>query len=208
MAIPKSPFIIHQQFISPKLCENIVSDLDFYQPDVDSNDNPIKMIRHHLGIEEILYDNIQQIIPEAFDHYNSKYKGTEHIEFEYMAEGTLSVPCCDNSQYIASKWVRTKNRDFTGILFLSEYSDDAPFDSEYEVYGGKLEFPQHGFGFNPERGTLIIFPSGPHFLYANTPIITGDLLQVKFHFAATSPYLHQPNDFPGDYRSWFAYMSN
>lgn len=204
MAVAKSPFLVYQDFISPKQCEVIVDDLGFYQPDTNVDGDPIKMMRHHDQHESYLFDRIHPIMSTAFQHFKSEYRGTEKMQFEFLAEGAVSDPVCGNSQYLRKKWVRTKDRDFCGILFLSDYSEQTPFDSDYEVYGGKLEFPQHGFGFNPSRGTLIIFPAGPHFIYANAPIIAGDLFQVKFNFAAKSPYLHQPVDFPGDYRTWFA----
>ena len=203
MATPKSPFLVYEDFISPKNCEEIVADLGFFQPDVNPDDEPQKMMRHHDIIEADLFDKIQVITPNIFNHFNSEYLGTEKMQFEFIAQGVVSQPYCDNAQYLRKKWVKTKNRDFTGILFLSDHSDQAPFDDDYEVYGGKLEFMQHGFGFNPQRGTLIVFPAGPHFIYANARVIAGDLFQVKFHFAAKSPYLHQPVDFPGDYRTWF-----
>ena len=203
MATPKSPFLVYEDFISPKQCENIVADMGFYVPDINADGDPIKMMRHHDECEADLFDKIQAITPEVFNHYGSEYRGTEKMQFEYLAEGVISQPYCDNSQYLRKKWVKTKDRDFTGILFLTDYSDQSPFDEDYEVYGGKLEFIQHLFGFNPQRGTLVIFPAGPHFIYANAQIIAGDLFQVKFHFAAKSPYLHQPADFPGDYRTWF-----
>lgn len=203
MATPKSPFLVYEDFISPKSCEHIVADLGFYAPDLNTDGDPVKMMRHHEASEAELFEKIQALTPEVFAHFDSEYRGTERMQFEFLAEGVVSPPYCDNSQYLRKKWVKTKDRDFTGILFLSDYSDQSPFDDDYEVYGGKLEFAQHDFGFNPQRGTLIIFPSGPHFIYANAKIIAGDLFQVKFHFAAKTPYLHQPANFPGDYRTWF-----
>ena len=204
MAVAKSPFLVYPDFLSPKQCESIVDDLGFFHPDTNTDGDPIKMMRHHEAHEESLFSRTQMLIPEIFGHFGSEYRGTEQMQFEFLAEGTVSQPTCGNSQYLRKKWVRTKDRDFTGIIFLSDYSDQAPFDADYEVYGGKLEFPQHGFGFLPQRGTLIIFPAGPHFINANAPVIAGDLFQVKFHIAAQMPYLHQPVDFPGDYKSWLS----
>jgi len=207
MAVAKSPFLVYQDFISPKQCEVIVDDLGFYHPDTNVDGDPIKMMRHHDDHEEDLFNRWQKLVPIVFDHFGAGYRGTEKMQFEFRAEGTVSEPECGSSQYLRKKWVRTKDRDFTAILFLSDYSDAAPFDTDYEVYGGKLEFPQHGFGFNPERGTLIVFPAGPHFIHANAAVVAGDLHQVKFHVAAMMPYLHQPIDFPGDYKSWFNDLS-
>lgn len=207
MAAPKSPFLVYREFISPLYCETIVGDLRFLEPDVDSDGNPTVMRRHNPAHEEELYNRLQGILPEAFQHYGAEYRATEKMWFEYLAEGAQPVPECANSQYLRKKWMRTKDRDFTAFLFLTDYSNNVPFDGEYEVYGGKLEFPQHNFSFNPERGTLIMFPAAPHFIYCNSFISAGDAFQVKMNFAAKSPYVYYPADFPGNYTSWFANIS-
>lgn len=204
MAVARSPFLIYRNFISPLQCEEIIGDLRFFDPDVNADNKPIKMVRHNEKHEEDLYHRTQFIVPEVFKYYDAEYKGTEKMQFQYLAEGVVDEPECGNSQYLRNKWMRTKDRDFTGFLFLSEYNEDCDFDDNFEVYGGKLEFPQHNFGFNPERGTLVIFPSLPHFIYANSPVLAGDLFQVKLNFAAKRPYLYDPKVFPGDYRNWFA----
>lgn len=203
MATPKSPFLVMQDFLSPKVCENIVDGLGFYSPDLDPEGNPIKMFRFNEDKQEIIFNRLKPQIDTIMNYYSTDYKGTEQMTFEYYAQGVVSEPLCENSNYLRKKWVRTKDRDLSGVLFLSDYNDNPPFDSEYEVYGGKLEFPQHGFGFNPQRGTLIIYPSGPHFINANAAIQHGDLHQVRFHIATKLPYLYNPLEFPGDYRTWF-----
>jgi len=45
MATPRTPFVVVQNFISPKQCEIIVDDLGFYEADKDVDGNPIKMMR-------------------------------------------------------------------------------------------------------------------------------------------------------------------
>lgn len=203
MAVAKSPFLVIQDFLSPKLCEKIVDNLEFYSPDTNDEGKPIKMFKYHTASEEIVFNRLKPMIPDIMEYFQSEYRGTEQIMFEYLAESTVSEPLCENSNYIKKKWVRTKDRDFTGLLFLTNYNDDPDFDSDYEVYGGKLEFPQHGFGFNPSRGTMIIYPSGPHFINANAAVVAGDLHQSRVHIAASMPYLYDPEDFPGDMNSWF-----
>lgn len=203
MATPKSPFLVMQDFLSPKVCETIVDDLGFYSPDLDQEGNPMKMFRFNETCQETIYKRLVPQIPTIMEYYDADYKGTEQMIFEYFAQGTVSEPLCENSNYLRKKWVRTKDRDLTGVLFLSDFNENIPFDSEYEVYGGKLEFPQHGFGFNPTRGVLIIYPSGPHFINANAAIAAGDLYQVRIHMATKLPYLYNPAEFPGDYRTWF-----
>jgi len=204
MATPKSPFVVFQEFLSPKLCEEIINDLEFYVPDTDPEGNPIKTVRTHEQSEHTIYTRFEPLIPQVEQHYGFNHRGTETVTFEYYDQGTISEPHCENSQWIRKKWARVRDRDFSCILFLNTYQDQIPFDNDYEVYGGKVEFPQHGFGFNPERGTLIIYPSGPHFINATNEIISGELIMARFHLAAHMPYLYDPSNFPGDYRSWFS----
>lgn len=203
MATAKSPFLVVQDFLSPKVCESIADNLGFYSPDINEEGKPIKMFRHDDHGQEIIFNRLQSYISTIESHYNVEYKGTEQMIFEYLAQGTVTEPICENSNYVSKKWARTKNRDLTAVLFFSDYNRHVPFDGDYEVYGGKLEFPQHGFGFNPVRGVLIVYPSGPHFINANAAIVAGDLYQVRIHMATHLPYLYNPHDFPGDYRSWF-----
>lgn len=207
MATAKSPFLIFQDFLSAKICEQIVDDLGFYTPDTNDEEDPIKMFRHHEPSQKIIWERYEPLIDGVMGYYDAAYRGTEMMTFEYLAEGTASEPLCENSNYVNKKWLRVRDRDITSLLFLSDYNDQPPFDNEFEVYGGKFEFPQHGFGFNPQRGTLIFYPSGPHFINANATIIAGDLFQVRFHIATKLPYLYNPLNFPGDFRSWFRHLS-
>lgn len=203
MATPKSPFIVVENFLSPKVCEQIVDNLGFYTPDYTPEGDPLLMSRTDDRCEEIVYKQFTPLLTGIEKHYDYNHKGTERMQFEFRVDGVESDPHCENCKYINKKWTRVYNRDFTCVLFLSDYNDKPPFDSDFEVYGGKLEFPQHQFGFNPQRGTLIIFPSGPHFINANAEILAGELVQVRFHLAGKLPYLYQPENFPGDYRNWF-----
>lgn len=203
MASPKSPFYIIENFLSPKQCETIVDGLGFFTPDLDIDGDPIKMSRNHNEFEKLIYEKFKPNIPILEKYYDFTHRGTESMSFEFLSEGLESNPICENSNWLKKKWVRTKDRDFTTILFLSDYQETVPFDSDYEVYGGKLEFPQHGFGFNPQRGTLITYPSGPHFINAHSAIVAGDLFLCKFHLAADMPYLYDPSNFPGSFENWF-----
>jgi hypothetical protein len=203
MAIAKSPFKIYQQFLSPKLCEHICDSLGFDYPDEDKDGNLLRLFKHNEVAEKIIFERLQPLIPELEQYYDIQYKGTEQIMVEWFTEGVVGKPQCENSQYLKQKWVRTLSRDLTAILFLSDYQDTANFDSDYEVYGGKLEFPQHNFGFNPERGTLIVYPSVPHFINATAEIKAGELYQARIQIAATAPFLYQPSKFPGTYVDWF-----
>lgn len=204
---PKSPFLVFQNFISPKQCEIMVNQLDFGSPDVDQYNKPLKTIRHHAPSERLIFSKLQPLMGKIFAHFNCQYKGTEPMIFEFLAQQYKDNPISDNSNFIKNKWVKTKNRDFSGVLFLSDYNNSPPLDTDYEVYGGKREYPQHGFGFKPERGTLIIHPAGPHFIHVHTMIKAGDLFQVVIFFTSKNPYIHQPKNFPGTYKNWFTEIS-
>jgi len=203
MATPRTPFVVVQNFISPKQCEIIVDDLGYYEPDKDTEGTPIKMMRGHEASEAVVYSKFKAMIPTLEQYYGFEHRGTEHVSFEFLSAGVEPEAVCDNAKWVNKTWVKTKDRDFSAVLFLSDYQEKLPFDNDYEVYGGKLEFLQHKFGFNPERGTLIIYPSGPHFINAFADILAGDLYVARFFIAAQEPYLYQPAEFPGNYLSWF-----
>lgn len=199
----KSPFYVVKEFLSPYLCEEIIDIADYNIPDIDKDNNPVKTTKTSERAGAIIYERLLGLLPNLQAHYNFVYKGTEEMEFEWFPESVKGEFLCGNSRYLRGKWLRTSTRDFTGIIFLNEYQEKIPFEQEFEVYGGKLEFVQHRFGFNPQRGTLIVFPADPHFINITTEIFAGDLFQVRFHIAGHTPYLYMPNDFPGDYTSWF-----
>jgi len=200
----KSPFLVFENFISPKQCENIVDSLDMFNQTLDKDGNPLRMFKHSDENEKFIFTRFKTLVPDIEKYYEVQYKGTEKMLFEWYSPGVKTELVCDNSQYLRKKWVRVYERDFTCKLFLSEFQDKVPFETDYEVYGGKLSFPQHGFGFNPQRGTLVIYPSGPHFINQIEPILAGDLFQVKFHVAAKLPYLYSPDKFGGTFKDWFA----
>jgi hypothetical protein len=199
----KSPFYVVEEFISPLMCEEVIDLANFTVPDTNKDGFEIKTSKTSDVAEELLYERLMWLMPELSAHYQLIYKGTERMMFEWFPEGSKGEFACENSEFLRGKWLRMKPRDITAILFLSDYQDKLPFDNEYEVYGGKLEFVQHQFGFNPQRGTLIAFPSDPHFINITTPIQHGDLFQVRMQLAAKTPYIYQPKDFPGNYTVWF-----
>ncbi len=203
MAIAKSPFKVYRNFLSPKICEQFCDTVGFTDADIDKDEKPIMMFKHNPMIEEIIFAKIQNIVPDLEKWYGVTYKGTERIHVEWYDEGVTGKPRCENSMYLKKAWVRTFSRDLSAILFFNDYQDVSPFDNDYEVYGGKLEFPQHAFSFNPTRGCLIVYPSVPHFINLTGEIKAGELYQARIHMSATLPFLYNPDKFPGNYLSWF-----
>jgi len=205
---PKSPFYIVQNFISPLLCEEIVDEMGFLVAEQNNEGLEVKTVRTNDKYQEIIFERLLPYIPTLEAYYGFEYKGTEQpINFEWFPEQSQGDFICENSAYLRKKWLRTKQRDISGILFLADYQDNIPFEKDFEVYGGKLEFPQWQFGFNPQRGTLVLFPSVPNFINITSRIFAGDLYQARLHLAATSPYLYVPEKFPGDINSWFKDVS-
>jgi hypothetical protein len=121
-------------------------------------------------------------------------------------------PCelhgCENAKFLRKKWVKTKDVDLVGYLWLKDYGGGVPLDPRIEVYGGKLEFPAYNFSLVPQRGTLILFPAGPHFITAISPILVGSLEQVKITVKLKTDdgglWLYDPKNFPGTYQEWFS----
>jgi len=208
----KSPFLVYQEFLSALLCEEIVDSLDLSIPNEDVEGNPLKMVMHHERLEDIIYHKFLDKIPNINNHYDVEHNGTTEIDFEWIPQGcNQGDPVCENSRLMnvkgRNKWARVRNRDLTCVLFLSSYCNKPNFDSDYEVYGGKLNFPAFDFGFNPERGTLIIYPSGPNFINLISPIIVGDLILARFHISTKMPFVFDIDNFNGSYHNWFNEIS-
>lgn len=199
----KSPFFIVENFISPLMCEDVVDALGLTVPNVDKDDHEILTLKTSEVAEQIVYERMLQLIPELEQYYNVMYKGMERVQFEWFPQESVGEVHCENSTFLRGKWLRTKQRDLSAILFLSDYQESTQFEEEFECYGGKLEFPQHKFGFTARRGTLVVFPSDPHFINITTMVTVGELYQARIQLAAQSPYIYQPQNFLGNYLSWF-----
>ncbi len=205
----KSPFYVVPDFISQKTCDYLVSSSGITEPNEDHEGRAVltkQMMDEHC--ETLLYNRLQEVLPEIEKHYGFKTRGVESMEFSWMPEDCADgvEVRCGNSVYIRQQWMKNKDRDFTVHLFLSTFNDTTSetFDPDLEVYGGKLQYPQYKFSFNPQAGTMIVHPAGPHFIHAYSPVIAGDLFYVTFHISAESVHIYQPTDYPGDYTTWFA----
>lgn len=200
----KSPFIVKQEFASPLMCEDVVDACLFNVPDKDKDGKEMKTVRTSDAAESLLYNRLIDLMPSLEAHYGIKYRGMERMAFEWFPEGSEGTFQSENSEFLRGKWLRTRARDLTAILFLSDHAQDDAFEPGQEVYGGKLEFTQHKFGFNPTKGTLIVFPSDPHFINVTAPVLAGDLFQVRIQISAQAPFLYNPSKYPGNYTSWFS----
>ncbi len=202
----KSPFMVFKQFMNPLQCELLSEKLTLSTPDVNTEG---KALSRKFENVDALYSAISKplgkVLPAIQNHYGlSIVTSPLVITGEWYPQSyNDNVMVCDNSEYLRKKWVKVRNNDLTCILFLNQYQQTPPIDDRYEVYGGKVEFPQHGFGLNPELGTMVVYPSAPHFINFITPVNIGDLHIVRIHLTSNPMFLYQPSDFPGDFTTWF-----
>lgn len=207
-----SPFHVIEEFLSPLNCERIIAELGITVPSIDEDGRPLKHERFIKDSElsNLLRDRLGEHVPAIQARYQALVKGMETPLFQQYFEDPKH-PCelhgCENAKYVRKKWVKVKDIDLVGYAWLKDYGSGVPLDPRHETYGGKLEFPAYNFSLLPQRGTLVLFPAGPHFITAISPVLVGSLEQIKITIKLTTQddglYLYQPADFPGDYTSWF-----
>jgi hypothetical protein len=166
-----------------------------------------KLERMDEDAEDYLFPAFKKLIPQFESHYTGfKYKGTEHLVFQqFPMNGKLAEePHCENAVFKRKKWVRIRERDLTAILWLKDYQEVPPFDIKTQVLGGKLEFPVYNFGFQPQKGTLVVYPANERFISLTTQILVGELHCVRFHVIGQGNWQYDPNQYQGDFRSWFS----
>jgi len=200
----KSPFLIIKDFISPLDCETIVSAVSQHFPDVDGEDADLKTILTNPLYEKRIWGRLEEYFEYIEDYYTVEIDSLSKMDLEWYPEQCVQEPLhCENSMYINKQWKIINDKDFTVIVFLKDYNNSKDFDNDFEVYGGKLEFVNHQFGFNPVRGTAIIFPSNHYFLNRTVSPMFGDLFQAKFHISCSTRFKYNPNNFAGNYKTWF-----
>jgi len=208
----KSPFFVVEDAISPSRCESLIKQLGIQVPSVGENGKPLKHERIMKG--EAFNEDIAAAITRAQSEIEQYYGGIidspEPAMFQQYFENPVD-PCeihgCESSKFLRKKWVKVKDIDLVGFIWLKDYNGGVPLDPAFEVYGGKLEFPAYDFSLVPQRGTMVLYPAGPHFITAISPILLGSLEQVKITLRIRMPdgglYVYQPSEFPGTYQEWF-----
>lgn len=208
----KSPFLVTEHFTSPAVCETIIKQLGLSTPSIDRDGNPLRY-DHKIAepnLVEHLKSALTDLIPEINDRYNAVVDNIEVPVFNQYFENP-NKPCelhgCENSKLLRKKWVKVKDIDLVGYLWLKDFNSGVPLDPRYELYGGKLEFAAYNFSIVPQRGTLLLFPAGPHFITAISPVLVGSLEQIKFGIKLKAKdggmWMYQPQNFPGTYAEWF-----
>ena len=209
----RSPFFVIEDAVSPAKCEAITAELGIKVPSVDEKGKPLKNERIVASADliEYLHEALQPSVSEMEERYGASIRGLERPLFQQYFENPAD-PCevhgCENARYVRKKWVKVKDIDLVGYLWLKDFNSRVPLDPRFEVYGGKLEFPAYDFSLVPARGTMVWFPAGPHFITAVSPVLVGSLevikLTLKLHTTDETPWLYQPARFPGTYQQWFS----
>ena len=200
----KSPFLVIQDFLSRDDAIKLSSDVRIELSKTD-DEIIIPSERHIQDKESSLYEKLKEYIPQIEKHFGLKVRGVEHLMFQQfpVSKDPAEQPQCANSLFKRKKWLKTRDRDLTAVLWLKDYKSESPFNLDENVYGGKLEFKMYNFSFQPQLGSLVIFPAGPQFIYATSRILVGELQTVRLHIAAEGIYMYDPKNFPGDYTTWF-----
>lgn len=207
----RSPFLTFQYLLESDLCDSIARAVRVH-PLISEDGLPESTERHYVPLETEIFAKIQPLLPQIQAHYNIKYRGTEHLIFQqFPATGKQAEPAhCENAVFKRKKWIKVKDRDLTAIIWLKNYQESPPFDQATQVLGGKLEFPVYNFGLQPQKGTMVVYPANERFISLTTAVLVGELQCIRIHIAGGTgedgqgSWVYQPNDFPGDFRTWFA----
>ena len=208
----KSPFFVHEDALSPAKCEQLIDELGLRVPSLNESGKPLKHERIMKDVKfiELVQSILGPLQPLIEERYDALVKGMETPLFQQYFENP-SDPCehhgCESSKFMRKKWVKAKDVDLVGFIWLKDYNGGVPLDPRFEVYGGKLEFPAYNFSLVPQRGTLVLYPAGPHFITAISPVLVGELEQLKITLKLQTTggdhWLYQPANFPGTYQEWF-----
>lgn len=206
-----SPFIVIEEFISPKLCEQLVTNLSMAEPSRLDDGQPIKYERFlPEDYQTIILETLSQYIPKIEEKYQGQVFSKPGLLFQEYWENEKApaeTHGCENSVFKRKKWDKIKDVDLVGFIWLKDYHNSVPLDPRTEVYGGKLEFPAYDFSLTPARGTLVIYPATPHFVTAVSHVHVGSLEKIKVSIPlrkAGLPWAYNPVDYPGTYRDWFS----
>lgn len=200
----KSPFLLIEDFLTLQQCEDIVLSMNHTIPDRNRENYPIKTFKTNTLAEIRIISQLDDFLDKAEPHYGFKTQAISPFQFEWYAEGFQGdFPKADNGIYVNGKWLKSINVDFSIIIFLSTSKTTSITDTVMECFGGTLEFLNHNLTIKPKAGTMLMFPANSHFLNTFTEVGFGNLNCIRIHIASEVPYEYKPENFPGDYRTWF-----
>lgn len=200
----KSPFLIIENFLSPLECDNILTYCSNIFPDEDNTGKEIKTVVKNALMQSRVWKRTEEYYNFIEKYYNVSISEQTSVDIEIYPEGCSQEKVrCENSAFINNSWKIINDYDFTVIVFLKSYNDTKEFDRDFECYGGKLEFLNHKFGFNPIQGNAIIFPSNQYFLNCTTSPKAADMLQLRYNLICDNKFKYDPTKYAGTYSDWF-----
>lgn len=197
-----------QDFIDIDTSKNIHSEITSQYEDTITKYKAKGIKTEHIlskGFDDVIFKTLEAKIKDINAHYNTKIQSISQPTYSLFNSEKKpdSGYGCDSCKYENNTWMKYRKWDFTCFLFLSQCRNVGTNFDEYSFYGGKIDFPQHKFGFEAELGTLVIVPSIPNFVYKINPAVAGDFVLCKIHLHSTDMFVYDPTEFPGDYISWF-----
>lgn len=207
-----SPFHVVEDFISPANCERLIQEFGISVPSLAEDGRPLKneRILKEADVTKLIQNAILENGQDIQDRYDGKIVGMQTPHFQQYFEDPKNPGekhGCESHQFKRKAWTPVKDVHLVGYIWLKDYGAGVPMDPRTEVYGGKLEFPAYNFSLVPARGTMVMFPAGPHFITAVSPILVGSLEVIKFSIKLTSHddglWVYQPSNFGGTYTDWF-----
>lgn len=201
----KSPFIYLEQFLPQMQAMQMVEDVESVEPNRDEKNNPIPLYTENDEVFAQILTKVETIAQDVCRYYGAEYSGVESMSVEWIPAGASIVTHSENSTLVGNKWLKTQNRDFTGVLFLTSHVDATNIHEleDFDCCEGKLQFLNYNFGFLPQAGDLVIYPSDARFANSTSKVLAGDLYQIRFHIVTRTPYIHDISKFPGTYQNWF-----
>jgi hypothetical protein len=203
-----SPFHVVEEFLSPLHCEQILASMALRSPDLSMDGDPLKHERIvPPEIAASIMNKLQGIGADIEQRYDAKITDRGLVFQQYWENPKMPAEAlgCENSQFLRKKWVKTKDVDLVGFIWLKDYHDSVPLDPRCEVFGGKLEFPAYNFSLIPACGTLVLYPASPHFVTAISHVLLGSLEQIKVSLTLRQNGEHweyKAVKFPGSYQQW------
>jgi hypothetical protein len=199
----KSPFIIVENAISKKACDEIITSLQHSEPNY-MHDKVALTIKFNKLEELRLQSLLDDLLDYAEPYYGFETQKVAPFIFEWYPQGYESkYISSDSNTFFDGKWIKSRQVDFTILLFLSTESHDSISDRDMQHVGGGLQFPTHAFTLHPKAGDLLMFPSNKNFLNTVSSIKLGNMNLIRILVTAKEDYNYEKEKFPGTYKDWF-----
>lgn len=205
-----SPFHIVEDFVSPLRAQTFLKQLALREPNRNKADEPLKFERVVTpDMAGDVLSALEDLGPALEARYGAQVWGEPSLTFQQFPENP-KVPALPHTAegwiYHRKNWVKNRDIDLVGFIWLKTFHNSVPLDPSFETYGGKIEFPAMNFSLTPVQGTLVLFPATPHFVHAISHVMVGSMEQIKVHVKLRKDgvqWQYNPANFPGNFQQWF-----